>query len=98
MRHELALHQRDARGRVLIVEDERALAADILSTALYVMGVDDGLRWADQHDVACCYLLRDGRIRASRAFTRRFPVPARFKSASTAVASRGRVRRATHRG
>jgi thiamine biosynthesis lipoprotein len=77
---------------------ERALAADILSTALYVMGVDDGLRWADQHDVAGCYLLRDGRIRASRAFRRRFPVPARFESASTTVGSRGRMRRATHRG
>lgn len=58
---------------------EHALAADVLSTALFVMGVDEGLRWADQHDVAGCYLLRDGRVRASRAFTRRFPTPARFK-------------------
>ncbi len=56
-----------------------ALAADVLSTALYVMGVDEGLRWADQHDVAGCYLLRGGRVRASRAFARRFPVRARFK-------------------
>ncbi len=36
---------------------ERALAADILSTALYVMGADDGLRWADAHGVAALFLI-----------------------------------------
>jgi thiamine biosynthesis lipoprotein len=58
---------------------EQALAADALSTALYVMGVREGLRWAHEHDVAACYLLRDGRVRASPAFRRRFPTPERFK-------------------
>jgi thiamine biosynthesis lipoprotein len=57
----------------------KALAADALSTALYVMGVRDGLRWADAHDVAACYLLRDGHVLPSPAFRRQFPTPARFK-------------------
>lgn len=58
---------------------EQALAADALSTALYVMGVREGLRWADEHDVAACYLLRDGRVLASPAFRRQFSTPERFK-------------------
>ena len=36
------------------------LAADALSTALYVMGPDEGLRWAAAHDVSACYLIADG--------------------------------------
>ena len=36
-----------------------ALVADALSTALYVMGPDEGLRWAEQHKVAACYLVPD---------------------------------------
>jgi thiamine biosynthesis lipoprotein len=57
---------------------EQALAADALSTALYVMGEREGLRWAGEHDVAACYL-RDGRVLASPAFRRRFRTPDRFK-------------------
>ena len=36
---------------------ERALAADILSTALYVMGPDIGLRWAEARGLSVCYLI-----------------------------------------
>ena len=35
---------------------DRALIADILSTALYVMGPKSGLRWADEHRIAVCFL------------------------------------------
>jgi FAD:protein FMN transferase len=36
---------------------ERGLAADALSTALYVMGPEEGLRWASSRDIAVCYLI-----------------------------------------
>ena len=38
---------------------ERALVADILSTALYVMGVDEGLAWAETHGIAAIFLIPD---------------------------------------
>ncbi|GLH73079.1 FAD:protein FMN transferase [Geothrix limicola] len=44
------------------------LTADVLSTALYVLGPKAGLRWAERHDVAAAFLLRDGSIRLSPAF------------------------------
>ncbi|MPY89498.1 MAG: hypothetical protein GEU99_16425 [Luteitalea sp.] len=54
----------------------QALAADILSTALYVMGPDRGMRWAEAHGVAACFLLPKvgGRVRVvkSRSFVDRF--------------------------
>ncbi len=37
------------------VWDEDPLAADILSTALFVMGPREGLRWAETENVAVCY-------------------------------------------
>jgi thiamine biosynthesis lipoprotein len=49
------------------------LAADALSTALYVMGPDEGLRWADAHGISACYLTPDhGSIRVAMtpSFTR----------------------------
>lgn len=52
-----------------------SLAADALSTALFVMGPDEGLRWAAAHGVAALYLVpAGGEIRAvgSRAFNARF--------------------------
>ena len=53
-----------------------ALAADALSTALHVMGPDDGLRWADRRGVAALFLeVAPGgalRRRPSRAFSRMF--------------------------
>ena len=52
-----------------------ALVADILSTALYVMGPHQGLDWAGQRGLAVCFLeMEDSevRIRPSPAFTERF--------------------------
>ncbi len=45
-----------------------ALTADVLSTALYVMGPDAGLQWAERHHVAAAFLLNDGSLRMSRNF------------------------------
>ena len=33
------------------------MVADILSTALYVMGVDQGRDWAEQNGIAACFLV-----------------------------------------
>jgi thiamine biosynthesis lipoprotein len=43
----------------VLVWHPRALAADILSTALYVMGPDQGLGWAERRGVAACFLRSD---------------------------------------
>ena len=40
---------------------QRGVVADILSTALYVMGPEEGLRWAEDRGVAACYLIADAR-------------------------------------
>lgn len=51
----------------------RGLAADALSTALFVMGPEEGLRWAEARDVAVCYLIPVGaglRMETTRAFRR----------------------------
>jgi thiamine biosynthesis lipoprotein len=40
----------------VIVWHERALVADIVSTALYVMGPHDGVLWAEARGIAACYL------------------------------------------
>ncbi len=57
---------------------EDALVADILSTALFVMGPEAGLRWAEARGVAACYLVpRDGGAvarRPTKAFARRFAI------------------------
>ncbi len=40
-----------------------ALVADILSTALYVMGPEKGIPWAESRDLAVCFLLvREGKV------------------------------------
>ena len=52
---------------------ERGLVADILSTALYVMGPEPGLRWAEERRLAACYLIPEGstlRVAATAAFHR----------------------------
>lgn len=36
---------------------ERALAADVITTALYVMGLDEGRAWAEANNVAACFLV-----------------------------------------
>jgi thiamine biosynthesis lipoprotein len=57
---------------------ERGLAADVLSTALYVMGPEEGIPWADSRDIAACYLIpMQGtlRIEMTRAFRQLLPTP-----------------------
>lgn len=57
---------------------ESALVADILSTALFVMGPDEGMEWAEKRNMAVCYLFGFGsdiRANASRAFRNRFGDP-----------------------
>jgi len=57
----------------------RGLAADALSTALFVMGPDEGLRWAEARGIAALYLVpaQGGAVRAAatRAFSERFSAP-----------------------
>jgi thiamine biosynthesis lipoprotein len=50
---------------------ESALVADTLSTALYVMGPADGLRWATAQHIAVCYLV-SGESRVIRRATADF--------------------------
>lgn len=52
------------RGSVSVVAND-ALTADILSTALYVMGEDEGLRWADANGVAAIFITPHHTIRLS---------------------------------
>ncbi len=54
-------------GSVAVVAPD-GLTADILSTALYVLGPERGLAWADRHGTAAAFLLNDGTIRMSPAF------------------------------
>lgn len=54
-------------GSVAVVASE-GLTADILSTALYVLGPNRGLAWAERHGTAAAFLLNDGTIRQSAAF------------------------------
>lgn len=39
------------------VWDDRGLTADILSTALYVMGPEAGLQWAETRQIAACFFV-----------------------------------------
>jgi len=52
-------HALPPRGSATVVH-ESAFVADILSTALYVMGPKDGLRWADDNAVAAIFIVPDG--------------------------------------
>jgi thiamine biosynthesis lipoprotein len=54
------------RGSVSVIAAE-ALTADILSTALYVMGEDDGLRWADANGIAAIFITATRHVRLSAA-------------------------------
>ena len=53
-----------ARGSVSVIANE-ALTADILSTALYVLGEDEGLRWANANDVAAIFIDAEHHVRLS---------------------------------
>ncbi|HEX8251592.1 MAG TPA: FAD:protein FMN transferase [Thermoanaerobaculia bacterium] len=57
-------HALPPRGSVSVIASD-ALTADILSTALYVMGEDEGLRWADANGVAAIFINTDHVIRLS---------------------------------
>ena len=52
------------RGSVSVIAAD-AFSADILSTALYVLGEDDGLRWADDNGIAVIFIDPDGNVRRS---------------------------------
>ncbi|MDP6582683.1 MAG: FAD:protein FMN transferase [Vicinamibacterales bacterium] len=67
------------RSESVTVWHEDALVADVLSTALYVMGLEAGLRFADENGISAVFLApSNGRVgdavtpNASRAFRRRF--------------------------
>lgn len=45
-----------------------ALTADVLSTALFVMGPNAGLAWAERHGFAAAFLFNDGGVRLTHAF------------------------------
>ncbi len=67
-----------SREESVVVWHERALVADILSTALYVMGAREGLAWAERRGIAVCFLVpgpgNDGATaRTTSAFRARFP-------------------------
>lgn len=48
-----------------------ALAADILSTALYVMGVSEGMAWAEENGFAVCFLTASpARMECTTSFRR----------------------------
>jgi thiamine biosynthesis lipoprotein len=53
------------RGSVSVI-DRSPLAADALSTALYVMGPERGLAWARAHDVTAIFISESGEITTSR--------------------------------
>ena len=63
-------------GGSVTVWSDSALRADVLSTALYVLGPDAGMRWAETHEVAALFLdvATNGTLqrRSSRAFAQRF--------------------------
>ena len=68
------------RPESVTVWHEDPLAADILSTALYVMGPDRGVDYAERHGTAVVFLAPAAdsgtagvQARASRAFSTRFP-------------------------
>lgn len=53
-----------SRGSVSVIAAD-ALTADILSTALYVMGPEEGLRWANEHGVAAIFITDSKLVRRS---------------------------------
>ncbi len=58
---------------------ENAFVADVLSTALFVMGRKEGISWAAERGIAACFLSADPHsgdvaFRATPAFKTRFPL------------------------
>ena len=69
------------RGGSVVVWHQDAFAADVLSTALHVMGPEAGLAWAAERGIAACFMqagAASGEIgfRATPAFEARFALPA----------------------
>ena len=69
-----------SRSGSVTVWHESAFVADVLSTALFVMGPEQGIAWAAARGIAACFLVADpdsGEVtfRATRAFEARFPLP-----------------------
>ena len=69
-----------SRAASVTVWHESAFVADAVSTALYVMGPEEGIAWAAAHDVAACFIVPDGdsgavAFRATAAFDSRFALP-----------------------
>ena len=65
------------RPSAVTVWHRQAFVADVLSTALYVMGIEDGLAWAGARGVAAAYLIADEAsgdvgVLATPAFEERF--------------------------
>lgn len=58
------------RGSVSVIATS-GLEADILSTALYVMGTEEGLRWSNAHGVAAAFVDLDRSVHLSHEFLRR---------------------------
>lgn len=50
------------------VVGESGIMTDIYSTALFVMGMEDGLRFADEHGIKALFISRDKKIRMSSDF------------------------------
>ena len=68
------------RSASVTVWHRQAFVADVLSTALYVMGVEAGLAWAGERGLAAMYLIAGGASgglgrRATPAFEERFGRP-----------------------
>jgi len=63
----------EAWGAVAVVAAS-GLDADILSTALYVLGPEAGLAYAERESIAAAFLLHGGEIRLSPAFSSLHPV------------------------
>jgi thiamine biosynthesis lipoprotein len=79
-----------SRAESVTVWHPRALVADVLSTALFVMGVDEGLAWAAARELAACFLVpgpAGAAVRATPAFRERF---LSAPTSASGPASRGR--------
>ena len=59
------------RGGSVVVWHRDAFAADVLSTALHVMGPEAGLAWAAARGIAACFLQADAASARSRSGLRR---------------------------
>ena len=63
----------------VVVWAERALIADIVSTALFVMGPEKGIAWAEARGIAAAYLLPGStvKVQATTTFSRLISTPSR---------------------